>query len=210
MTSTVLKSIAQRAAKFCSADNVQIHVVDGAVLRCVAHHGSLSASAGREPIPISPDLVAGKAVLSRQTIQLRDLAGRSGRKRSGRARDGYHSILVAPLMRDGAAIGSISLGRKQTQPFSDEQVELLNTLADLSALTIENARLSTDVQEHLEQQSATSEILRVISSSPTDLQAVLDAVAENAARVCNATDALILRVQGNGVAVAAQHGSIPL
>src|SRR5262245_34092750 len=113
-------------------------------------------------------------------------------------------------MRDGAAIGSISLGRKQTRPFSDEQVELLNTFADLAALAVENARLSTDVQEHLEQQSATSEILRVISSSPTDLQAVLDAVAENAARVCNATDALILRVQGNGVAVAAQHGSIPL
>src|SRR5262249_1897044 len=124
MRSKVLQSIAQRAAKFCGAHDAQIHVVDGSVLRCVADHGNLPASAGRELIPISADCVSGKAVLARETIHLRNLAGPSKQKRSRGALNRYHSILVAPLMHNGAAIGTISLGRKQIRPFSDEQVEL--------------------------------------------------------------------------------------
>jgi len=96
MTSTVLKSIAQRAAKFCAADDVQIHVVDGAVLRCVADYGNLPASAERELIPINGGFVAGEALRARKTVHLRNLAGPPGPKRSGRAPNGYRSILVAP------------------------------------------------------------------------------------------------------------------
>src|SRR5262249_54022703 len=116
--------------------DVQIHVVDGAVLRCVADYGTLPASTGREPIPLSGDLVAGKAVLTKKTIHLRDLGGPSWQRRSGRARNGYHSILVAPLMHDGTAIGTISLGRKQAHPFSAEQVETIPTLSSVERLPI--------------------------------------------------------------------------
>ena len=94
MRSKVLQSIAQGAATFCGAHDIQIHVVDGTVLRCVAEHGNLSVSAGHEALPVSGDLVAGRAVLAKKTIHLGDIAGPSRRKRSRRAESRYHSILV--------------------------------------------------------------------------------------------------------------------
>ncbi|HMK23653.1 MAG TPA: GAF domain-containing protein, partial [Terriglobales bacterium] len=216
MTSAVLKSIAQRAAKFCSADDVQIHVVEGTVLRCVADYGNLPASAGRELIPISPDFVAGKAVRERRTIYLRNLAVRSGRKPSRRAGDGYHSILVAPLMCDGAAIGTISLGRKQLHPFSDEQVELLESFANEAAITIENTRLVNELQERnkaltesLEQQTATSEILHVISQSQQDAQPVFETIAASAQKLCRAQIGTVFTFDGELVHAAALHSISP-
>ena len=215
MTSSGLHSIAERAGKFCAAQDVQIHVVDGAFLRCVADHGSLAASARRERIPISGDFVAGKAVLARKTIHLRDLAGPPRQKRPAQTRSGYRSILVAPLMRDGAAIGTISLGRKQIGPFSDEQVELLEAFADQAVIAIENTRLFNELQtrnrdltESLEQHTATSEILRVISSSPTNLGAVLNAIAKSSVRFCNAEDAIVLRIEDDLLRIVSHHGSI--
>jgi GAF domain-containing protein/anti-sigma regulatory factor (Ser/Thr protein kinase) len=204
MTSKVLQSIVQRAAKLCSARDVQIHLVDGAVLRCIADWGSLPASAGRELIPISADCVAGKVVLAKKTIHLRDLA-RASEKSSRRVRNGYRSIVVAPLMHDGAAIGTISLGRTQAHPFSVEQVELLEAFADQAATAIENGRLSTELQERVDQQTATSEILRVISSSPTDLRPVLEAILTNAARLCAASDSALMRVEGDALVIQAEH-----
>ncbi|HXX11916.1 MAG TPA: GAF domain-containing protein [Burkholderiales bacterium] len=216
MTSKVLQSIAQRAAKFCGAQDVQIHLVDGAVLRCVADHGDLPAPAGRDLIPVSADFAAGKAVLTRQTFHLRGLASPRTKKRSRPARDGYHSILVAPLMRNGAAIGTLSLGRRQIRGFSDKQVELLKTFANEAAITIENTRLVNErktyrraLTESLEQQAATSEILRVISNSPTDLQRVLNAVAERAARLCGANDCQLQLVEGSTLRRVAKYGEVP-
>jgi GAF domain-containing protein/anti-sigma regulatory factor (Ser/Thr protein kinase) len=196
MSSKVLQSIAQRAAKLCSARDAQIHMVDGAVLRCVADYGNLPASAGRELIPISGDFAAGKAVLERQTVHLGNLAGQSGQKRSRPARNGYQSILVAPLIRDGAAIGTISLGRKQVRPFSDEQVELLKTFADLAAIAIEKTQLSTEMQDRLEEQTATREILRVISQSRRDVQPVFETIAANARKLCQAMSAWVSTFDG--------------
>src|SRR5262245_13953298 len=193
MTSNVLQSIVQRAAKLCSARDVQIHLVDGAVLRCIAEWGRLPASAGRELIPISADCVAGKAVLAKKTVHLRDLARAPEKESPRRVRNGYHSIVVAPLMHDGAAIGTISLGRTQAHPFSVEEVELLEAFADQAATAIEKERLSTELQERVDQQTAASEILRVISSSPTDLRPVLEAILTNAARLCAASDSALMR-----------------
>ena len=106
-------------------------------------------------------------------------------------------MLATPLLREGVAIGAIGIRRTEVQPFTDKQIALLKTFADQAVIAIENVRLFQELKESLEQQTATSEILGVIASSPTDVQPVLDVVAENAARLCDATDAVIHRIDGD-------------
>jgi signal transduction histidine kinase len=120
---------------------------------------------------------------------------------------GVESLLAVPLLRKDVAVGVIRISRTQIQPFTDAQIALLQTFADQAVIAIENVRLFNETKEALEQQTATSEILRVIASSPTDLQAVLDAVAERAARLCEATDVLIHRVDGQMLPIAASVGA---
>jgi GAF domain-containing protein len=132
------------------------------------------------------------------------------------AQTGIHTMLSLPMLRDGEPIGAITVTRREVRPFSDRELALLETFADQAVIAIENVRLfkelkakNRDLTEALGQQTATSEILRVISSSPTELQPVLDAVAQNAARLCDAVDAKIFRVDGDFLRPAASHGPIP-
>ena len=122
---------------------------------------------------------------------------------------GIRTLLAAPLLREEVAIGAILIRRTEVRPFSDKQIALLKTFADQAVIAIENVRLFTELKESLEQQTATSEILSVIASSPTDIQPVLDTVAENAARLCEATDAQIRLIEGDGTRLAASFGSLP-
>src|SRR5262249_19212 len=123
---------------------------------------------------------------------------------------GIRTILVTPLLRGGVAIGTIAIRRPEVRPFTDNQIKLLETFADQAVIAIENVRLFQEPKEKLEQQTATSEILGVIASSPTDIQPVLDVVAENAARLCEATDASIWRIDGDVFQRWARYGSIPI
>src|SRR5206468_6575121 len=101
---------------------------------------------------------------------------------------GIRTALATPLLREGLPIGAIVIRRREVRPFSEKQIALLQTFADQAVIAIENVRLFQELTEALEQQTATSEILGVIASSPTDIQPVLDAIADSAARVCNADD----------------------
>src|SRR5262249_29486783 len=134
---------------------------------------------------------------------------------------GHRTILSVPLLREGLSVGAIVLRRTEVRPFTDKQIALLQTFADQAVIAIENVRLFRELQEKnqalttakaqvsegLEQQTATSEILRVISSSPTDVQPVFDAIAQSAARLCEAFDAVVYRVEGDILRPLAHHGS---
>src|SRR4026208_2236163 len=112
-------------------------------------------------------------------------------------------------MRENTPIGAITIRRTEVSPFSEKQIALLKTFADQAVIAIENVRLFNELKESLEQQTATSEILGVIASSPTDIQPVLDVVAQNAARLCEATDAQIRLVGNDGTRLVASFGSVP-
>ena len=117
--------------------------------------------------------------------------------------------LATPLLREGVAVGVIGIRRTDTRPFTDSQIKLVETFADQAVIALENVRLFQELKESLEQQTATSEILGVIASSPTDIQPVLDVVAETAARLCDATDAVIRRIDGDKLLSVANYGSLP-
>src|SRR6185503_18710613 len=123
---------------------------------------------------------------------------------------GGHSrtFLIVPLHQHGELVGTLNARRTEVSPFTSAQIKLLETFADQAVIAIENVRLFQELKESLEQQTATSEILGVIASSPTDLQPVLNVVAETAARLCDAIDSLILRVEGDSLRLAAQYGSV--
>ena len=110
---------------------------------------------------------------------------------------GFRTFLSVPLRQQEQLIGSLNARRIEVRPFTPAQIKLLETFADQAVIALENVRLFQELKEALEQQTATSEILGVIASSPTDVQPVLDAVGENAARLCEADDAVVFRINGD-------------
>jgi GAF domain-containing protein/anti-sigma regulatory factor (Ser/Thr protein kinase) len=205
----VLDVVAENAARLCDAVDAVITRPDGDKLRVVAKYGAMPVP---EFLPYSRGFPAGRAVIDRQTIHVHDIAAEVEAEypeaRIPQQLTGTRTVLNTPLLREGVAIGGIGVRRTEVRPFSEKQIALLNTFADQAVIAIENVRLFQELKESLEQQTATSEILGVIASSPTDLQPVLDVVAETAARLCDAIDSLILRVEGDSLRLAAQFGSV--
>jgi GAF domain-containing protein len=210
----VLDVVAENAARLCGAHDAIIHRLDRDVLHDAAHFGLISRSEDETQTPVNRDSVAGRAVVDRQFVHIHDIQAGPDQEFSlskpRAARDGTRSVLGAPLLREGIPIGSILIRRTVVDPFTEKQIALLKTFADQAVIAIENVRLFTELQERLEQQTATSKILGVIASSPTDLQPVLDAVAESATRLCEANDARILRIDGDLLRLVASYGPMPV
>src|SRR4029453_14383883 len=150
----------------------------------------------------------GRAVLTRVVVQVPDLQATEEFSGSVARQFGARGHVSIPPLHQDRAIGAIGISRPTLGPFSDRQIALLQTFADQAVIAIKNVRLFNETKEALEQQTATSEILRVIASSPTDIQPVLDAVAESSARLCGASDALIRRVEGDVLRLAAHYGPL--
>src|SRR3989442_1643676 len=121
--------------------------------------------------------------------------GETPRERGGLY--GFDAIIVAPMLREDRVIGTIATARRESIPFDEKQVALIKSFADQAVIAIENARLVNETKESLEQQTAISEVLRVISSTPSDVKPVLDAVADRAIRLCDAKAATIYVLEGN-------------
>jgi GAF domain-containing protein/DNA-binding response OmpR family regulator len=218
----VLDAIAESAARLCEANDAEIYRVDGNVYRRVAHRGPVPiAGPVGEAYPLTRGRPSSRAIIDRQTIHVHDQAAEIDTEfpdlKAWREVSGVRTILCTPLLREGVAMGVIGIRRTEVRPFTDKQIALLKTFADQAVIAIENVRLfqelqtrNKDLTEALDQQTATSEILRAISSSPTDIQPVLDAVAENAARLCEAADAHTTRVEGDFLRVVAHYGQIPV
>ena len=156
-------------------------------------------------------LFTARAILDRSVINIPDVANDPDFTAHDLAEaSGFRSVLSVPMLGGNDPIGAITVWRADLGAFSEKHVALLQTFADQAVIAVENARLFQELKESLEQQTATSEILGVIASSPTDIQPVLDVVAENAARVCDATDAIIYRIEGSGYRPVASHGTMPI
>ncbi len=203
----VLDTVAKNAARLCEANDTQIRLLEGDGTRLVASFGTLPAPEFR---PMSPTSISGRAILKRETMHVHDLQeAMSEFPESESARVGVRTMLSTPMLREGSPIGTINVRRTEVRPFSDKQIKLLETFADQAVIAIENVRLFQELQESLEQQTATSEILGVIAGSPTDIQPVLETVAKNAARLCDASDAVVFRIDGDVLKPVSIHGPIP-
>ena len=217
----VFDAIVTSALHLCEGLHCSLFRFDGVLQHFVAHYqvepATLEALRSRYPRPPDRETVTGRAILERKVIHVPDLAVEPNfpGSRQITASAGYRAVLAVPMLREDQAVGAIFVVRREARPFSDKHVEVLRTFASQAVIAIENVRLFTELEsrnaalsESLEQQTATSEILRVISGSPTDVQPVLDVVAENAARVCGATDALIRRVDGDRLPKVAHFGAL--
>ena len=209
----VLNVVAERALKLCDAAQTVVALVEGENMRWVAAGTATLPTAVGDVLPISRGLVAGRAIVDKTTIHLKDLALESEEEYPGgremQRRLGHHTLLAVPLMREDHAIGAIALWRMEAHLFSDKQVALVQTFARQAAIAIDNVRLFNETKEGLEQQTAISEILRAISSSPTDVQPVLDAIADRAVSLCGASAASIHLTDGNVLRHVASTGESP-
>ncbi len=216
----VLEAVVDSATRLCHGPNASIFLVDGDLLRLAATRGY----AGRlrtigDGRLISRDWVTGRAVVGRTTVHIHDLAAAEAEFPQGAAdarRTGHRTTLATPLLREGVPIGAILIRRMEVRPFTDKEIDLLKTFADQAVIAIENVRLFKEVQarngaltESLEQQTATSEILRVISSSPTDIQPVFDIIGERAEKLCDAATSLVTRFDGELLHLVSIHGVAP-
>jgi signal transduction histidine kinase/uncharacterized protein (DUF1778 family) len=218
----VFAKIAASAARLCDANDATIFQVDGDLLRRVANNASIPQyeTRGDDTMPLTREVVGGRAVLDGKTIQVADVQAEMGEYPEGshRARRvGHRTILAVPLMRVGEAIGVIAIRRTEVRQFTDRQIDLLKTFADQAVIAIENARLfkaeqasKRELTEALEYQMATSDVLGVIAASPTNIRPVLQTLVDSACRLCAAYDGIILLREGDWLQVRAHHGPIPV
>jgi signal transduction histidine kinase len=214
----VLDALVKSAGRLCEAADTYILLVEGDRLSVVALHGA-AAETDRLSNTIHRGWLAGRAVVEARAVHVEDLARAEAEFPVGAAiaaRLGHRTALAIPLLHNGVPIGALFVRRREVRPFSDGEIALLQTFADQAVIAIGNVRLFTELQASnrelttaLDRQTATSDILRVISSSPTDLTPVMTALVESAARLCEAQNAQLFRVEpGDQMRLVARCGPV--
>jgi signal transduction histidine kinase len=206
----VLQAVAERAAHLCDAPYARVMVVEGDALRPAAEYSAEAGFIGH-PVPIARTSVTGRAIVDRATVHFADVAPVADVEfpdaLENIRRQGCRAVLAVPLMREGGAYGGIFLFRRTPGFFSPDQVALVETFAQQAAIAIDNVRLFNETKEALDQQTAISEILRVIAGSPGDARPMLDAVAERALRLCDAAESTIVLRENDKLRFAAKFGT---
>ena len=216
----VLHTLVELAARLCDADKATItRQIGDRFYRAESYGFSPEFMEYARTIPVEPERgsVSGRALLEGKVVHIADVeadpeytfadAGKLG---------GYRTALGVPMLREDVPIGVMSLARSDVRPFTDRQIELVSTFADQAVIAIENVRLFDEVQartreltEALEQQTATSAILRVISTSPTDVQPVFETIVRNAVALCGSLFANVFRFDGELLHFVASHNVGP-
>ena len=216
----VFDAIVESAVRLCDARYGAVFNFDGDLVHLVAHHNFSETwlEGVRKQYPMRPSRahISGRAILSGSVVQIPDVALDHEYGSPLAVQRGFRSLLAVPILRSGAPIGSIVIYRPESGPFPDNEIELLKTFADQAVIAVENVRLFTelgarnrDLTEALEQQTATAEILRVISRSQTDVQPVFDTIVRSAVRLCDGLFSALYQFDGELIHQGAQHNYTP-
>jgi signal transduction histidine kinase/DNA-binding response OmpR family regulator/HAMP domain-containing protein len=215
----VLETLIENATRLCGAPHGVIMRFDGEIYRMAAHSGApqavIDALAANPPRP-GRGTLAGRVAMERRAVHIIDVLDDAEYKLRPIQELGFRTMLGVPMLREGTLIGVIVIWKTRVEPFTEKQIELVSTFADQAVIAIENVRLfqevearNRDLAESLEQQTATAEVLQIISRSAFDLQPVLDTLVENAARLCSAEDGYIFQPDSELYRVAAAYCTDP-
>ena len=208
----VFDTMAENAVRLCEAERAYIFRFDGKLLQAVASYNVGPENwefVHHNPIAPGRHSISARAALERRTVQVPDVQADPEFAYAIRDVDPIRTVLAVPMLKGADLIGTITIYRLEVKPFTDKQVALVETFADQAVIAIENTRLLSELRESLQQQTATSEVLSVISSSPGELQPVFDTMLAKAIELCEASFGAMWLVDGDGYRTAALHGDLP-
>ena len=213
----VFDAVVESSARLCAAERAFFFRLDGELLRTTATYNvstEVNEWFERNPIRVDGKSITGRSALKRRTINVTDVLADPDYKYPAKAIETYRSFLAVPVLKGIDLLGVISLYHPEVKPFTDRQVAVVETFAHQAAIAIENVRLfeaeqqrTRELTELLEQQTATSEVLQVISSSPGDLKPVFEAMLENAVRICGASFGSMFLFEGEHLRRVAMHNA---